>query len=217
MHAIGLMVGLLLAGLLGWYFINRRTGGNILAPSNPPIITNDGRPNPATAPPGSVINGISYGGDGKPLTTDGTAVTFGGTDFVTNQSSAGKLAAMTGATAYDPNNPAVALRTVDAINVATTANAYLQANTDAYNAANGTNWTTDQFAAFQASTKLQQSQASSFAASNEIVSHNGTSDPPTPSPGPGYYWNYIFKGWTPLPTGTVTAPTTETRTGKSHF
>lgn len=26
---IGLMVGLLLAGLLGWYFISRRTGGNL--------------------------------------------------------------------------------------------------------------------------------------------------------------------------------------------
>lgn len=211
------MVGLLLAGLLGWYFLSRRTGGNIITPATAqPIMSNNG-PNPATAPPGSVINGISYGADGKPLTTDIQGINYEGTFFVTKESSAGQLAAMSGATGYDLNNPQVAKDTLNALYVADTATAYDKANTAAYNAANGTSLTVDQYKALQAQIKSAQIATSEYVASQQVASQNGTTDPPTPSPGPGYYWNYVFQGWMPFPPGTVTAPTTETRSGRGHF
>lgn len=217
MSGVGLMVGLLLAGLLGWYFLIRRTGGNILAPANPPIITNDGRPNPETAPPGSVINGISYGSDGKPLTTDAQGIVFGGETFITKTSSAGTLAAQSGATDYDPNNPASAARRVNAITGITQGIAYTSAATTAYNAANGTNLTDAQYTALM--TQIQQNQVNSaaYVESNQVASQSGASQPPGPPPGPNYYWNYIFNQWWPLPANTVTAPTTETRSGRGHF
>jgi hypothetical protein len=217
MSGIGLMVGLLLAGLLGWYFLIRRTGGNIFAPADPPIVTNDGRPNPATAPPGSTINGISYGADGKPVSTDAQGIIYKGSTFITQQSSAGKLAAMSGASAYDPNNPAVAARTVNAIYVADTADAYLNANTNAYNAANGTNLTTDQYTALMAQIKKNQSDSAAYVESNQVSSQSGSSQPPGPPPGPNYYWNYVYNQWWPLPANTVTTPMVQTRSGTGHF
>ena len=218
MSGIGLMVGLLLAGLIGWYFLSRRTGGNLTGgtPSNPTIVTTND-PLPATAPPNTIINGVHYGPDGKPLTTDSKGVTYNGTTFITEQSSAGKLAAESGASAYDPNNPAVAARTVNAISVATNRGAYDQANTDAYNATNGTNLTVDEWVALMAKFKTQQIQTSEFAASQQLASQAGTTFDPGPSPGPGFYWSYVYNAWTPLPANTTTGPTTETRSGRGHF
>lgn len=204
---IGLMVGLLLAGLLGWYFLSRRTGGNITTSpvSQTPLQVAQMK----LAQSMSDADAIAATPNGGQVTTsDGiTYLKQGGTLF--------KIAV--NGVPWSPTDPETAQRTVNAIYVATTADAYLKANTDAYNAANGTNWTTDQFAAFQAATKTQQTAAASFAESQQVTSQAGTSDPPTPSPGPGYYWNYIFQAWTPLPPNTVTAPTTESRTGRGHF
>lgn len=157
MSGIGLMVGLLLAGLIGWYFLAKRTGGNLTNGPQWTVVSSSG-PNPETAAPFSIINGIKYGSDGKPLTSDATITSFGGTDFVTDQSSAGKLAAESGASAYDPNTVPSATNRINAIYVANRANDINQAGADAYNSTNGTTLTADQWAALNATLKYQQSQ-----------------------------------------------------------
>ena len=204
---IGLMVGLLLAGLLGWYFISRRTGGNLTTATAPS----------ATPPP-------------TPDTGLKTGASYGGITFITQQGDASKAAAAAGAVTYDPTTLASANRRAGAVYVATQLNALNTAKANDYNASHGTNLTPDEYAALAESAKTVSDSA---IAAQELangggyvynpnagittaasagppletrrgIGHFGSASavsPPTGPSGaqpPGTYWDYVSNSWKPL-------------------
>ncbi len=219
MNHIGLMVGLLLAGLIGWYFLAKRTGGNLLSGPQWTTINTNG-PNPATAAPFTIINGISYGADGKPLTTDSQGVTADGRTFITKQSSAGQLAAASGASSYDPNTVQSATNRVNAIYEADRQQQINQAGADSYNSANGTTLTADQWAALNAQLKIIQSQTTQVLDPQvQAALDSGACSPDNTSQYCVNLRNYAAgQGLTSQATPVLTSgPTTETRSGRGHF
>jgi hypothetical protein len=200
------MVGLMLAGLLGWYFIARRTGGNLTTATAP-----------SAAPPPIPDTGLK------------TGASYGGITFITGQGDASKAAIAAGAVTYDPTTLASAQRRADAVYVATRLNDLNTQKASAYNAANGTNLTPDEYAQLAENLKTQADQATALAElangggyvynpnagvtpaasagpaveTRRGVGHFGVASAtppsgPTGTQPPGTYWDYVSNSWKPL-------------------